>query len=92
MGEGEDGGARSGRLSLVKAHQCVSVVSGVEEAGGRRRKGEGLTEHLATSSKVRAPWVADRLEEDAILLAAHILCSKNGGRQCGGCWRPCARR
>lgn len=60
-----------------------------EEGGGGI---EGLTEHLATSSKVRAPWVADRLEEDAILLAAHILCSKNGGRQCGGCWRPCARR
>lgn len=31
-----------------------------------------LTEHLATRSKVRAPCVADLVDVDAILLAAHM--------------------
>lgn len=85
MGQGEDGGASSGRLSLVRFHLSVrgSRLPGCQ--GGRRRarrRGVGggrgvdigsLTEHLATRSKVSAPWVADLLVVDAILLTIHIL-------------------
>lgn len=69
VGQGEDGGAGSCGLSLVWAHLSVNGLPATRLARVR------LTEHLATSSKVSAPCVAD-LAVDAIVLAAHMLLSR----------------
>lgn len=70
MRQGEDGGASSGSLSLVRSHKSARTF----RRWGRGAQGDSLTEHFARRSKVSAPWVADlRVVVDAILLTTHIL-------------------
>lgn len=72
VGQGEDGRASSCGLSLVWPHLSVSQAAQDGGAAAVASKHRKLTEHLATSSKVSAPCVAD-LAVDAIFLDAHML-------------------
>lgn len=80
MGQGENRSAGSCSLSLVKAQMSA------ENHGGEQGK-RGLTEHLATSSKVKAPCVADRAVVDAMLLAIHMLLPWVASTRCVADWR-----
>lgn len=81
MGESQHGGARSCGLSLVKLYLLVDGEGSTECDSQDRAALVSLTEHFATSSNVSAPWVADLVVVDAILLTVHIppTCKINKG-------------